>query len=120
MALISRSDDFEELALKMLDKQHPNLPVSNFDPNHYSLGQISHHNVVLVILGGKTDDEMSLSTSTLFQTFSKLRFGFSIDIGSGFPGDPNEDPRLDLHLGDVVVYHQSLLSKHKCFASYFC
>jgi hypothetical protein len=97
----------EELAASqaMLDKKHASLPQDEKDSNTYSLGQIGQHNVVLACLGsGATGtNPAATAAANMLRSFPKIRFGLMVGIGGGVPSEPNDDPRKDIRLGDVVV-----------------
>jgi nucleoside phosphorylase len=89
----------------MLDQMHPELPQDENDSNAYTLGRIGQHNVVLACLpSGTTGNNVAATAAKdLLRSFPKIRFGLMVGVGGGAPGDPNDDPDKDLHLGDVVV-----------------
>ncbi|OPB37494.1 hypothetical protein A0O28_0044060 [Trichoderma guizhouense] len=39
----------------------------------------------------------------MMRSFPRIRFGLMVGIGGGAPGEPSNDPRNDIRLGDVVV-----------------
>jgi nucleoside phosphorylase len=89
----------------MLDKEHPDLQQAENDINIYTLGQIGSHNVVLACLPSGTTGISAAATAAkdLLRSFPNVRFGLMVGVGGGAPSDPNEDPREDIRLGDVVV-----------------
>ena len=89
----------------MLDEEHPDLPCDNSDSNAYTLGRIGEHNVVLACLPAGTTGTSAAATvaTNLLRSFPKIRFGLMVGVGGGAPSSPSDDPRKDLHLGDVVV-----------------
>jgi nucleoside phosphorylase len=97
----------EELAASraMLDKKHAALPQDEKDPNTYSLGQLGQHNVVIACLGSGTTgtNSAAIAAANMLRSFPNIRFGLMVGIGGGVPSEPNDDPRKDIRLGDVVV-----------------
>ncbi|THX37115.1 purine and uridine phosphorylase [Aureobasidium pullulans] len=84
-----------------LDKEH-DLPneISSSDTNHYKLGEISGHNVVVAVL---PDGEYGVGSAAnvvtnLLRSFKNVRVGLMVGIGGGAPTSKN-----DIRLGDVVV-----------------
>jgi nucleoside phosphorylase len=87
-------------ACAMLDETHPNLPPSSSDTNHYTLGRMGAHNVVIVQLPSGEQEIISaavVSTKMGF-TFTSLKCILSVGVASGIPSEQN-----DIRLGDVVV-----------------
>ncbi|KAH7014465.1 uncharacterized protein B0I36DRAFT_436433 [Microdochium trichocladiopsis] len=84
-------------ATAMLDERHPDLPKPNSDPNSYTLGSISGHNIVIACLPkGKIGTSSAAKVSShLISTFPAIRFGLMVGIGGGVP------PKV--RLGDVAV-----------------
>ncbi|KAB8239574.1 nucleoside phosphorylase domain-containing protein [Aspergillus alliaceus] len=84
----------------MLDEQHPALPVTENDPNTYTLGRIIRHNVVLVCISAGTMDTGVASTaiSEMLRSFPNIRIRLLVGIGDGVP-----NLYSDIRLGDVVV-----------------
>jgi nucleoside phosphorylase len=90
----------------MLDEEHPNLPLSAFDQNIYSLGRIGDHNVAISCLPEGMPGTAAAATVANFMssTFTALRFQLLVGIGGGAPKPYGEqNPRNDIHLGDIVV-----------------
>ncbi|KAL3473405.1 nucleoside phosphorylase domain-containing protein [Aspergillus californicus] len=88
------------VAQAMLDEVHETLPVHPTDPNHYVLGKIQAHSIVVVCLPSGvygTNPAAAVATNMLY-TFPKLRVALMVGIGGGVPGTP-----VDIRLGDVVV-----------------
>ncbi|KAL3457119.1 nucleoside phosphorylase domain-containing protein [Aspergillus heterothallicus] len=83
-----------------LDKKHPHpeslLPHDN---NHYTLGEIAGHNVVIAVLPDGDHGTSSATTVArdMLHSFPNIRFGLIVGIGGGVP------TRHDIRLGDVVV-----------------
>jgi len=91
----------------MLDEEHPDLLQGVNDINTYTLGRIGQHNVVLACLPSGTTGISAAAAvaSDLLRSFPKVRFGLMVGVGGGAPGNPSDDPRRDIRLGDVVVSH---------------
>ena len=87
----------------MLDEEHelpPDLKRLN-DPNHYLLGRMGQHNVVLTSFAAEVTG-LTMATATampLLNTFPNIKFGLMVGIGAGIP----QLPKYDIRLGDVVV-----------------
>ena len=88
-------------AKAMLDEEHADLGVPLMDPNSYTLGSMSGHNVVIACLpAGQTGTESAAVTATwMASTFPNIRCGLMVGIGGGIPTHDAHDVRL----GDVVV-----------------
>ncbi|OKO98053.1 hypothetical protein PENSUB_9633 [Penicillium subrubescens] len=87
-------------AKAMLEEIHPNLSVHPSDTNHYVLGQIGSHNIVLACLPNDaygTTSAAVVATHMLY-TFNQIRMGVMVGVGGGVPSTKN-----DIRLGDVVV-----------------
>lgn len=87
-------------AKTMLDEIHNSLDQPRTDHNAYTLGRLSHHNVVIASLPSDIYGTTSAATvlSHMLQTFPSLRFGLMVGIGGGVPSK-----KVDIRLGDVVV-----------------
>lgn len=88
-------------ALAFLDERHQrpeDLPAH--DDNHYALGRIWKHNVVIVVLpAGEYGLNASASAAKdLSRSFPNVRIGLMVGIGGGAPS-----PDHDIRLGDIVV-----------------
>jgi len=97
-----------ELAVSqaMLDEKHSDLRQAKDDRNCYVLGRMGEHNVVLACLpSGVIGIGAAAAVSRdLVRSFPSIRFGLMVGIGGGAPSNiPSDDPRQDIHLGDVVV-----------------
>ncbi|KAK6507970.1 hypothetical protein TWF481_006390 [Arthrobotrys musiformis] len=84
-----------------LDERHgkPESVHTN-DNNHYTLGRIAGHNVVIAIL---PSGEYGISSATavikdMLHTFPNIRIGLMVGIGGGAT-----TPKHDIRLGDIVV-----------------
>jgi nucleoside phosphorylase len=74
--------------------------VSRNDNNHYTLGRIKRHNVVIAVLpDGEYGTSSSASVAThMLHTFPNVRVGLMVGVGGGAPSE-----RHDIRLGDIVV-----------------
>ncbi|KPA41268.1 hypothetical protein FLAG1_05828 [Fusarium langsethiae] len=87
-------------AQEFLDEEHEGPDyVSHNDNNHYTLGRIGRHNVVMAVL---PDNEYGKSSAAgvardMMHSFPNVRIGLMVGIGGGAPG------KYDIRLGDVVV-----------------
>ncbi|OGM50157.1 hypothetical protein ABOM_001054 [Aspergillus bombycis] len=73
--------------------------LSTNDNDHYTLGEIGSHQVVIAVL---PDGEYGVSTAAcaardMLHSFPNIRFGLMVGIGGGIP------MKQDIRLGDVVV-----------------
>ncbi|UPL02804.1 hypothetical protein LCI18_013738 [Fusarium solani-melongenae] len=84
-------------ATAMLDQRHADLQKQPNDPNTYTLGSISKHNIVIACLPkGKIGNNPAATVAAfMVSTFPSIRFGLMVGIGGGIP------PKV--RLGDVVV-----------------
>jgi nucleoside phosphorylase len=87
-------------ARAFLDRKH-SLPetLSPNDNNHYTLGEIGGHQVVIAVL---PDGEHGTSSAAavardMVHSFPNIRFGLMVGIGGGVP------TRHDIRFGDVIV-----------------
>ncbi|KAH0168703.1 purine and uridine phosphorylase, partial [Aureobasidium melanogenum] len=84
-----------------LDEEHERPDhVSINDSNHYTLGKMRGHNVVIAVL---PDGEYGQTSATsvvkdMLASFPNIRVGLMVGIGGGAPTAQN-----DIRLGDVVV-----------------
>lgn len=87
-------------ARSFLDEMH-NRPkfVSRNDNNHYTLGKIGEHNVVIAVLPGGEYGIASAASVVrdMLHSFPNVRIGLMVGIGGGAPS------RHDVRLGDIVV-----------------
>jgi len=87
-------------AQEFLDEEHEGPDyVSPNDNNHYTLGRVGRHNVVIAVL---PDNEYGKSSAagvatSMMHTFRNVRIGLMVGVGGGAPG------KHDIRLGDVVV-----------------
>ena len=93
-------------ATLMLDTQHraPNQPPN--DINSYTYGSINSHNVVMTCLPPGKPGKVAAHklVSPLKKSFPHIQIYLFVGIGGGVPRNTNrEDPKEDIHLGDVVV-----------------
>ncbi|KAI8648816.1 hypothetical protein NCS56_01497400 [Fusarium sp. Ph1] len=84
-------------ATAMLDKIHADLQKPPNDPNTYTLGSISKHNIVIACLPkGKIGNNAAAAfAAQMVRTFPSIKVGLMVGIGGGIP------PKV--RLGDVVV-----------------
>lgn len=88
-------------AQAFLDERH-DAPeyVASHDSNHYTLGKVWKHNVVIAVL---PDGEYGISCAAgvakdMLHSFPNVRIGLMVGIGGGAPS-----AKHDIRLGDVVV-----------------
>ncbi|KAH6995453.1 hypothetical protein BKA56DRAFT_725530 [Ilyonectria sp. MPI-CAGE-AT-0026] len=87
-------------AQEFLDEEHEGPEyVSPNDTNHYTLGKVGKHNVVIAVL---PDNEYGKSSATsvardMLHSFPNVRIGLMVGIAGGAPG------KHDIRLGDIVV-----------------
>lgn len=86
-------------AIAMLDEEHKELPTQ--DDNHYVLGNIGKHNIVIACLpdGHYGNVRATSVLNHLRSTFTFVKRCLLVGIGAGFP----RPPLVDIRLGDVVV-----------------
>ncbi|KAL4860327.1 hypothetical protein BDV12DRAFT_205201 [Aspergillus spectabilis] len=88
-------------AQEFLDEEHeaPDF-ASPGDTNHYTLGRIGKHNIVIAVLpDGEYGTAAAATVATNMQnSFPNVRIGLLVGIGGGVPSE-----RHDIRLGDVVV-----------------
>ena len=88
-------------ARQFLDEEHEAPEsVSRHDNNHYTLGRIQKHNVVIAVL---PDGEYGISSATsvathMLHSFPNIRIGLMVGVGGGAPSQKH-----DIRLGDIVV-----------------
>ncbi|KAL4967131.1 putative wd40 protein [Aspergillus stella-maris] len=87
-------------ARALLEKQHSRPEtLSPNDNNHYTLGEIGGHQVVIAVL---PDGDYGTSSAAgvardMLHSFPNIRFGLMVGIGGGVP------TKRDIRLGDIVV-----------------
>ncbi|KAL5585861.1 hypothetical protein FOVSG1_013553 [Fusarium oxysporum f. sp. vasinfectum] len=87
-------------AQEFLDEEHEGPQyVSPNDTNHYTLGKIGKHNVVIAVL---PDNEYGKSSAAsvardMLHSFPNVRIGLMVGIAGGAPG------KHDIRLRDIVV-----------------
>lgn len=88
-------------AQEFLDEEHegPKLAHQN-DENHYTLGRIGKHNVVIAVLprGDNGVAAAAMAAKDMMHSFPNVRICLMVGIGGGAPSK-----RHDIRLGDVVV-----------------
>ena len=87
-------------AMEMLDQEHEPLPQPTGDTNIYNLGEINHHNVVIVGLSGTGNRIAATVITQMKRTFPCLQYCLLVGIGGGVP--VKTDNGL-IRLGHVVV-----------------
>ncbi len=88
-------------AQAFLDEKHDRPEnISPTDSNHYALGRIGKHNVVIAVLpNGEYGTASASSVATgMLHSFPNIRIGLMVGIGGGVPSSEH-----DIRLGDVVV-----------------
>ena len=92
----------EHVAAKAFLSENHGIPenVPYNDSNHYTLGRMGRHNVVIAVL---PDGEYGTSSAAtvakdMLRSFPKVRFGLMVGIGGGAP-----NTKHDIRLGDIVV-----------------
>ncbi|KAK6536091.1 hypothetical protein TWF281_000337 [Arthrobotrys megalospora] len=84
-----------------LDEEHGKPECLHInDNNHYTVGKIGGHNVVIAVL---PNGEYGISSATavvkdMLHSFPNIRIGLMVGTGGGAPS-----PRHDIRLGDIVV-----------------
>ncbi|KAF4950089.1 hypothetical protein FGADI_8428 [Fusarium gaditjirri] len=94
--------DIEYVAAQVfLDEKCP-APrnVSPHDPNHYTVGRIGHHNIVIAVLPYKQYglENATFVATHMLHSFPNIEFVLMVGIGGGAPS-----LRHDIRLGDVVI-----------------
>lgn len=87
-------------AKTFLDEVHEAPEVAQNDYNHYAVGRIGKHNIVIAVL---PDGEYGTSSAAvvardLLHSFPNIRIGLMVGIGGGAPSRKH-----DIRLGDIVV-----------------
>ncbi|KKP03521.1 hypothetical protein THAR02_04384 [Trichoderma harzianum] len=88
-------------AQEFLDEEHKGPKwVHQSDENHYALGRIGKHNVVIVVLprGDNGVAAAAMAAKDMMHSFPNVRVCLMVGIGGGAPSK-----RHDIRLGDVVV-----------------
>lgn len=88
-------------ALEFLDEEHKRPQwVHQNDENHYTLGKIGEHNVVIAVLprGGNGVVDAASVARDMAHSFPNIRVCLMVGIGGGVPST-----RHDIRLGDVVI-----------------
>jgi nucleoside phosphorylase len=88
-----------EAAIAMLDSTHERLKYQpHYDTNHYHLGSIGDHMVVITCLPLVGKVPAATTASYMHATFPYLRFRLMVGIGGAIPS-----AELDIRLGDIAV-----------------
>jgi hypothetical protein len=84
----------------MLKETHESLSQPPTDPNSYTLGTLSGHNIVIACLPSGVYGTTSATAvlAKMHSTFPSLKFALMVGIGGGVPSG-----NTDIRLGDVVV-----------------
>jgi nucleoside phosphorylase len=83
----------------MLDlAHHPLESQPSYDENHYHLGEIGKHKVVITCLADYSTTSAAVAAKSMQATFGELRFGLLVGVGGGIPS-----PQVDIRLGDIAV-----------------
>lgn len=84
-------------AMKMLDREHPDLAKPSSDENAYTLGSIDGHNIVIACLpeGDIGNNPAATVATRMISTFPSIKFWLLVGVGGGVPSK--------VRLGDVVV-----------------
>lgn len=88
-------------AQTFLDNKHDSPAwLSLHDTNHYTLGDIVGHNVVMAVLphGEYGTNSAAMVLAHMVNSFPNIRIGLMVGIGGGAPSQRN-----DIRLGDIVV-----------------
>ncbi|KAM3537533.1 hypothetical protein ARSEF1564_009544 [Beauveria bassiana] len=88
-------------AQQFLDATHDRPKyVHKGDENHYTLGSIGAHNVVIAVLGAGENGiaAAAMAAKDMMHSFPNVRFCVMVGIGGGAPSKEH-----DIRLGDVVV-----------------
>lgn len=90
-------------AISTLDRIHDSLPLDQNldDSNHYILGSLQGHNVVLAYpnnIGSYGETSVASVVAQLHASFKSVRFLLMVGIAGGVP-----NTKEDIRLGDVVV-----------------
>lgn len=88
-------------AQEFLDEEHEGPKLANLnDENHYTLGRIGKHNVVIAVLprGDNGVAAAAMAAKDMMHSFPNVRICLMVGIGGGAPSK-----RHDIRLGDVVV-----------------
>ena len=77
----------------MLDDVHADLLIGPNDQNTYVLERIGAHNVVVACLPSGVYGAASAATvaSQILSSFRSIRFGLTVGIGGGAPGEDVSD-----------------------------
>lgn len=89
-----------QAAQQFLDEQHQGPRVlSRGDSNHYTLGKIANHHVVLTLLpiGEYGVGSAAAVLQNALNSFENIKIGLMVGVGGGAPA------LEDIRLGDVVV-----------------
>ncbi|TVY66091.1 hypothetical protein Focb16_v011143 [Fusarium oxysporum f. sp. cubense] len=85
----------------LLDKVHPKPSyISRADNNHYTLGRMGQHNVVITVLPTNGPDCVPAAhvATSMQRSFPNIKFGLVVGTAGGAPNNKH-----DIRLGDVVI-----------------
>lgn len=85
-------------AQALLDERHDNLRKEAGDDNHYCLGRIGCHNIVLACLPEKGNNSAATVAKDMMRSYKSLKLNLLVGIAAGAPRQSN-----DIRLGDIVV-----------------
>ncbi|KAH7250957.1 nucleoside phosphorylase domain-containing protein [Fusarium tricinctum] len=88
-------------AQQFLEERHEGPKrVHQKDENHYTLGRIGKHNIVIAVLpqGDNGVAAAAMAAKDMMHTFPNVRVGLMVGIGGGVPSKEH-----DIRLGDVVI-----------------
>jgi nucleoside phosphorylase len=82
------------------NEHHPPARLPVYDTNHYTLGNIVGHNVVMAVLpdGEYGTDSAASVITNMRNSFPNIKVGLMVGIGGGAPTEKN-----DIRLGDIVI-----------------
>ncbi|EMT70459.1 hypothetical protein FOC4_g10008911 [Fusarium odoratissimum] len=82
-------------ATAMLDQRHADLPKPSNNPNTYTLGSFSSHNVIIACLpkGQIGNNTAATIAAFMVSTFPSIKFGLMVGVSGGIP--PKKWPKLE-------------------------
>ena len=109
VAIICAKTDEVDAVEAMLDEDWEKPPASQKftksqgDTNHYTLGRIGSHNVVLANLGGVGKGISASSAASFRSSFHRIRLGLVVGICGGVPATISREESTEVLLGDVII-----------------
>jgi hypothetical protein len=88
----------------MLDEIHESHP-SSHDQNGYTLGRIGTHNIVVAVMPAIGNNRAASVAMQLLNDFQSIRFGLLVGIGSGVPGEEDDDIRPSVPVEVLLTRH---------------